>query len=56
MELYILETRGSGATVKLNYFPELAKGVMRTYPSVPREWANVYPEKANYVPALGQHF
>lgn len=44
------------AAVQLNYFPELAKRVMRTYLSVPREWADVYPEKANYVPALGQHF
>lgn len=45
-----------GATVKFNYFPKVAKGVMRTYLSVHREWADVHPEKANHVPALGQHF
>lgn len=40
----------------VNYFPEPAKTVMRTYLSIPREWADVRPEKANHVPALGQHF
>lgn len=29
---------------------------MRICLSVPRKWADVYPEKANHVPALGQHF
>jgi len=40
----------------VNYFPEQAESVMRTYLSIPREWADVHPEKANHVPALGQHF
>lgn len=56
--LRILESRWNECHcwVELIFFPEWAKGVTRPSLSVPREWADVHPEKANHVPALGQHF
>lgn len=52
---YLHFAHGCLSFVLLCYSPEQEGGIMRTYVSAPRKWADVYPEKTNHVPTLGQH-